>query len=107
MDRVPYTDQESGELVCDAHYLYPVGRSSRWYTKSLEVAKIELQYVASAHVKIDNISDGNPLPQRMNRSERNKAKEMNALRISNSFYEFLFEEIYSRESHSLLKNFLN
>jgi len=98
---MPYTDQESGELVCDAHYLYPVGRSSRWYTKSLEVAKIELKYVASADVKLENISDVNPLPQRMNKSERNKAKEMNALRISNESFEFLFEEIYSRESLAL------
>ena len=52
-------------------------------------------------MKLENISDVNPLPQRMNKSERNKAKEMNALRISNESFEFLFEEIYSRESLAL------
>ena len=31
---VPYTDQFIGELVCNDHYLYPIGRSSRWYTKN-------------------------------------------------------------------------
>ena len=63
--------------------------------------RIELKYVGSADVKLENISDVNPLPQRMNRSERNKAQEMNALRISNASFEFLFEEIYSRDPLAL------
>eukprot|EP00534_Pseudo-nitzschia_fraudulenta_P008681 CAMPEP_0201140564 /NCGR_PEP_ID=MMETSP0851-20130426/2151_1 /ASSEMBLY_ACC=CAM_ASM_000631 /TAXON_ID=183588 /ORGANISM="Pseudo-nitzschia fraudulenta, Strain WWA7" /LENGTH=147 /DNA_ID=CAMNT_0047413181 /DNA_START=1 /DNA_END=441 /DNA_ORIENTATION=- len=28
----PYTDQESGELVCPGDYLLPVGRAPKWYT---------------------------------------------------------------------------
>lgn len=64
----------------------------------LVVAKIELKYVASADVKFENISDGNPLLQRMDRPEREKAKEISDLQIRNKYFEFLFEEIYIHES---------
>ena len=37
----------------------------------------------------------------MNKSARKQAKDMNALRISDESCEFLFEEIYSRESLAL------
>ena len=72
--RVTRIDQETGALVCDDHYLYPAGQSSKWFTKNLEVAKIELKYVLSINVKLENISYGKLLPQRMNISERKKIK---------------------------------
>ena len=64
--------------------------------------RIELKYVASADVKLENISGGNPLYRReWIDLKGKKEKSLNALQISNESFEFLFEEIYSRESLAL------
>ena len=57
--------------------------------------------MASADVKLENISNGNPLPQRINISESNKEKEMYALSISNEYFEFISKKSYSHESLAL------
>ena len=91
----PYTDQESGQLVCDANYLNRVGRAPKWYTGSDLSDKHVLQHVVLGDVTMEEISGTNPLP---NTCDKLLAQAKAALKVSKESDDFIFEEIHRRDA---------
>ena len=90
----PYTDQESGELVCDGKHLNPVRRAPKWYTNSEDADTVLVKHVVLGKVTMEEISDSNPLPNSCN---KRKATSMGALKISKKSDDFMFNEIHRRD----------
>ena len=90
----PYTDQDTGGLLCDGKYLNPVGGAPKWYTHSEDFASIDLKHVVLADVIMEEISDSNQLPNSCNKRE---AKSKEAKRISKCSNDFIFNEIRRRD----------
>ena len=92
---LPYTDQETGQLVCDANYLNPVARAQKWYTESVASDTHVLQHVVLGDVNMNIISDTNSLP---NTCDKVSAASKGALKVSKESDDFIFEEIYRRDA---------
>ena len=75
----PYTNQESGELVCPGDYLLPVGRAPKWYTPGEDSDVVLVKHVVVGKVNMEEFSEINPIPRSANRM---KAVSMGALKIS-------------------------
>jgi len=89
----PYTDQESGELVCPGNYLLPVGRAKNWYTPGEDQDAVLVKHVVLGEVKMEEFSETNPIPRSANRK---KAESLGALKISTESDDFIFDEIHRR-----------
>ena len=90
----PYTNQESGELVCPGDYLLPVGRAPKWYTPGEDSDVVLVKHVVVGKVKMEEFSEINPIPRSANRM---KAVSMGALKISTESDDFIFDEIHRRD----------
>jgi len=90
----PYTDQESGELVCPGDYLMPVGRAPKWYTPGEDSDVVLVKHIIVGKVKMEEFSETNPIPRSANRK---KAESMGALKISTESDDFIFDEIHRRD----------
>ena len=90
----PYTDQETGELVCDGLFLNPVGRARKWYTLSSLLSRSLVKHVVLAKVVMEGITDQNQLPKACNRRQ---AAAKGALKISKASDDFIFAETYRRD----------
>ena len=90
----PFTDQESGELVCPGDYLMPVGRAPKWYTPGKDSDVVLVKHVVLGKVKMEEFSENNPIPRSANRK---KAEKMGALKISVESDDFIFDEIHRRD----------
>ena len=64
----PYTDQESGELVCPGDHLLPVGRAPKWYTPGEDSDVVLVKHVVLGKVQMEEFSETNPIPRSANRS---------------------------------------
>eukprot|EP00534_Pseudo-nitzschia_fraudulenta_P019685 CAMPEP_0201277884 /NCGR_PEP_ID=MMETSP0853-20130426/59814_1 /ASSEMBLY_ACC=CAM_ASM_000640 /TAXON_ID=183588 /ORGANISM="Pseudo-nitzschia fraudulenta, Strain WWA7" /LENGTH=404 /DNA_ID=CAMNT_0047586119 /DNA_START=136 /DNA_END=1350 /DNA_ORIENTATION=- len=90
----PYTDQESGELVCPGDYLMPVGRAPKWYTPGEDSDVVLVKHIIVGKVKMEEFSETNPIPRSANRKQ---AESMGALKISTDSDDFIFDEIHRRD----------
>ena len=60
---LPYTCQDTGDLLCDGRYLNPVPCAPFWYTPSnLEPDTHNVKNVLFGNVMMEGISDTNTLP---------------------------------------------
>jgi hypothetical protein len=93
----PYTCQETDQLVCDGYYLYQVKGGPRWWTPSGATVTIPLVNIVMADVKMDVIEEGRNMPS-SSHVNKEKCLEMEALRIEEDSHDYIFDEIYRRET---------
>jgi hypothetical protein len=80
---------DAGVMVAHAIYYNRVERAPYWYTQSGETTVIEVRYVLLTGLKMEDISNTNPLPQACNRLEATRQK---AQRVSLLDHEKIMEE---------------
>ena len=90
----PYTDQESGELMCPGKYLMSVGRAPKWYAPGEDQDVVLVKHIVLGKVKIEEFSETNPIPRSANRK---KYEKLGALKISSESDDFIFDEILRRD----------
>ena len=94
---VPWTDQETRDLLCQAIYWNSVPRAPGWYTRS-NPEHIEthlLNHVISADLELNPISDSNKLP---NGCAKASATRQGAMKLSADSHDFIMEEIIRGEA---------
>ena len=74
----PYTDQESGKLVCPGDYLMPVGRAPKWYTPGEDPDVVLVRHLVLGKVKMEEFSESNLIPRSANRK---KSESLGSLKI--------------------------
>jgi hypothetical protein len=84
----------SGELVCDAAYLNPVGRARNWYTPGDDRVTIRVQHVVAAALVLEEPSDAVKLPSTCNRKD---ALSKGAKRLSDDCHLTILDEINRRD----------
>ena len=72
----------------------PVGRAPKWYTPGEDPDVVLLKHVVLGKVKMEEISDTNPIPRS---AKRKQAQEMGALKISTESDDYIFDEIHRRD----------
>jgi hypothetical protein len=84
----------SGELVCDAAYLNPVGRARNWYTPGDDRETIRVQHVVAANLELVEPSDAVKLPSTCNRRD---ALSKGARRLLDDCHLTILDEINQRD----------
>ena len=93
---LPYTCQETGDLLCEGRYLNPVPRAKLWYTQSDLAPDIHnVKHVVFADIQMEKVSDSNPLPRTCDVST---ATGKGAMKISVDEHHLILEEITRRGS---------
>ena len=90
----PFTDQETGELLCEGKYFHRVGGTTKWYTPGTHVETIVVKFVVLADVVMEAVSGTNPLPRGCNQQQ---ASLQGAMKISTESDDFIFDEIHRRD----------
>jgi hypothetical protein len=85
---------DAGAMVAHAIYYNRVERAPYWYTLSGETTLIEVRYVLLTGLKMEDISNTNPLPQACNRLDTTWQK---AQRVSLLEHEKIMEEAGRRD----------
>ena len=93
----PYTCQDTGRLVCDGLYLNPVEGGPKWWTPSGHAETIPLVNIVMADVNMDAIEVGRNMPS-SSHVNRKQCLEMEALRIEEDSHDYIFDEIFRRET---------
>mmetsp|Transcript_768 Transcript_768/g.1609 ORF Transcript_768/g.1609 Transcript_768/m.1609 type:complete len:117 (-) Transcript_768:154-504(-) len=65
----PFTDQETGELLCEGKYFHRVGGTTKWYTPGTHGEKIVVKFLVLADVVMEAASATNPLPRGCNQQQ--------------------------------------
>ena len=90
---------KAGELVCDAEYYNKVGGASLWYTPMQGEERkvvVRVQQVVAADLTMLPISSINALPANMGKKAKQRATELNAVRLDGDEHEQLLDEINRR-----------
>ena len=98
---LPYTDQESGDLVVDGKFLYKARGTKWWYTLSDALAeKNQLVHVVMGDAKLQEKSEENPLPARYSGSLKKQQGKVNNtfMKLPKESYNFILDEILRREA---------
>ena len=92
---VPYTQQVSGKLVCDAYYLEQAPRAPKWWIPSMQEVTVDLNNVVLANVIMDEIEKPRNMPS--TQANRKRCLRMKALRVVKESDDYIFEEIIRRD----------
>ena len=92
---LPYTQHDSGKLVCDAYYLNQAPRAPKWWTSSLTEVTVDLNNVVMANVEMDLIERGRNMPS--SQAAVKGCLRLKALRVVKDSDDFIFEEIIRRD----------
>jgi hypothetical protein len=101
---LPYTDQDSGDMVCDATYLYKVPNARYWYHRPTpEVEERSSTVVYTSHILAGSIdmlpvSDSNQLPSNLNATTAADALALDPLFLGEDSHTAILEEAERREA---------
>lgn len=92
---LPYPDQSgSGEMKIQAKWLYEFPGAKKWfYEQEGEEMEVNLMHVVGTGIVMNGIAPNNQPPG----PARKKAREKNAIKISDDYHNMIIDEIYSRE----------